>query len=311
MQHKKYLPFLHGPYSVAPGLVPVARQEHAWDRRLFQIDAEYDRFLVNKRQCRLENIHKYYLESDLPADTRKTLNDYLLHQLLAEYPERFDLSVTNNHNALRNLHTGEVVNWTLAGMELTGGPYNSLFDALCSQVQEDIAVVQLTATGDWLAAIHLCAPNHWSPAEKIGQPFDSIHLPVPGMEKTMLHYRKMLESVVRKGPFTRFAWGMATDNRLNHHPEPPPGIDIAAWQGRSVGRDAQLFIRTEKQNTIGFPSVNAFLFTIRTYFYAVETFSVAEKTALHAAVCGMSEEALRYKGMNGLQELLAENLAGS
>lgn len=307
----KYLPFLHGPYSVAPGLVPVARQEHAWDRRLFQIDAEYDRFLANKQQCRLENIKKYYLESAFHADTRRMVNDHLLRQLLAEYPERFDLSVIHNRTALRNLHTGEIISWNHSGMELTGSPYDSLFDALCSQVQEDIAVVQLTATGDWLAAIHLCAPNHWSPAEKIGRPFDSIHRPVPGMEKTMQHYRKMLESIIHKGPFTRFAWGVATDNRLNHHPEPPPGTDAATWQGRSAARDGQLFIRTEKQNTIGLPSVSAFLFTIRTYFYAVETLSAGEKTALHAAVCSMSPEALQYKGMNGLQELLTESLAGN
>lgn len=127
----------------------------------------------------------------------------------------------------------------------------------------------------------------------------------------MPHYRKMLESIIRKGPFTRFAWGVATDNRLNHHPEPPPGINPAEWRGRSVAPGAGLFIRTEKQNTVGFPSVNAFLFTIRTYFYAVETLSASEKIALHAAVCGMSPEALQYKGMNGLQELLAKDLAGS
>ncbi len=204
--------------------------------------------------------------------------------------------------------TGKLLQWDKFTQELSGTEYLSLFDALCCQVQEDIAVCQLQDDKDWLAAVHLCAPNHWAAADKIGRPFNKVHAPVPGMEKTMPHYFKMLQSVIQKGPFTRFAWGIATDDRLNHHPDPPPGIMQEDWQGRRIDEAAQLYIRTERQNLLGFPDCNAFLFTIRTYFYEVDKLENNEKTALWSAVRSMSPEALAYKGLTGVTDFLMHHL---
>ncbi|MEH2315065.1 MAG: heme-dependent oxidative N-demethylase subunit alpha family protein [Nostoc sp.] len=36
---------------------------------------------------------------------------------------------------------------------------------------------------NWLSAVHLCYPNHWSAEEKIGKDFATIHALVAGMEK--------------------------------------------------------------------------------------------------------------------------------
>jgi dimethylamine monooxygenase subunit A len=201
-----------------------------------------------------------------------------------------------------------------------------LFDALCCQVQEDVAVVQMREGEhrDFLTAIHLCSPNHWSPAEKIGNAFHKIHEPVPNMERVTQHYSKMLSNIVAtKGPYTRFAWGIATDNRLNHHPEPPSGVDSNKWHGRQHETDEQpYYVRTERQNLVGFPEINAFMFTIRTYFYPIETLSQDEKKALVSALNSMqdekkalvsalnsmSPEALVYKGLTNNVDLLKERL---
>ncbi|GAO44663.1 heme-dependent oxidative N-demethylase family protein [Flavihumibacter petaseus] len=305
---KKYLPFLTGHYSTAPGLLPIHRQEHAADQLIFQIDQQYSAYRANKLCCREENIHKYYIERDCRLETMRAVNEYLVYQLQYEYPLLFDFTTGRNDSLLTNLNTGEIIRWRTATMELEGSAYVSLFDALCSQVQEDLAICQLTEARDWLAAIHLCAPNHWSAADKIGKPFDAVHAPVPGMEKTMPSYFKMLQSIVDKGPFTRFAWGIGTDYRLNHHPEPPPGWDPKSWHGRKINRKSELFIRTERQNLVGFPAQQAFLFTIRTYFYPVRDLDPAEKTALWSAVRSMSHEALAYKGLEGVTAWLAEKL---
>ncbi|MEJ0031083.1 MAG: heme-dependent oxidative N-demethylase subunit alpha family protein [Bacteroidota bacterium] len=82
------------------------------------------------------------------------------------------------------------------------------FDSLCSSLQEDVAVVQLDGEKDWLAAIHLCSPNHWDPRTKIGRPFDEIHTPVPEIGRTVKNYQVMLKMIIDKEPFTRFAWGL-------------------------------------------------------------------------------------------------------
>jgi len=119
----------------------------------------------------------------------------------------------------------------------------------------------------------------------------------------------MLVTAVQKGPFFRFAWGLATDTRLNHHPDPRPGFDPAAWQGRSVlAEGGQLYLRVERQTINGLPACNAFLFTIRTYFYTIDELTATEKKALVMAVESMSPESLEYKGLKGKSDILAKIL---
>lgn len=304
----KYLPFLNGTYSTAPGLLPIARQEIAADQLIFQIDEQYNSYRANKTDCRAEDIRKYYLEHDYAPSTRRVINNWLVKQLVQEYPGQFDLAITGDNSIFINLQSGEIIQWDTESQVLAGSAYLSLFDALANQVQEDLAVCQLQETRDWLAAIHLCAPNHWAAGDKVGKPFDSIHAPVPGMEKTINGYFKMLQSLVVKGPFTRFAWGISTDQQLNHHPVPPPGITAKEWQGRMIDDQAELFIRTERQNLVGFPKENAFLFTIRTYFYPVDALTAFEKTALWSAVRSMSPASLAYKGLTDVTGYLVKRL---
>ncbi len=301
----KYLPFLDGKYSTAPGLTAMAKAEHAADRLVFQLDQQYDSYIKNKSECREEDFHKYFVEADLRGETAAAVNRHIVRQLVAEYPAVFTWKDQNGRHTLLNALTGESLEWAEDWIDIRHPAYVSLFDGLCSQVQEDIAICQLDGDRDWLAAIHLCAPNHWAPAEKVGRPFGVVHGVVPGMEKLNQQYFKMLVTAVQKGPFFRFAWGLATDIRLNHHPNPPPGFDPAAWQGRSVLTEGtQLYLRVERQTINGLPDCNAFLFTIRTYFYAMEELTAEEQRALLMAVESMSPESLEYKGLTGKVEQL-------
>lgn len=293
----KYLPFLSGIYSTAPGLISTAKATGR-DALVFQIDDSYDHYRRNKDACRKENIHKYYCEQRLNRETIQQVNQYIVRQLAHEYPN--DITVDWEARVLTNRITQEHFTWADDWQTIHHPRYISLFDALCCQVQEDIAVFQLSQDNDWLAAIHLCSPNHWAPGDKIGKPFRDVHAPVPGMEKTLEHYRKMLEGIVQaKSPFTRFAWGIATDTRLNHHPQAPSHINNASWQGREHDTSNAWYIRTERQNLAGFANANAFLFTIRTYFYSVDDLNISEKELLRSALKSMSKEALAYKGLTG------------
>jgi hypothetical protein len=304
----KYLPFLTGTYTTAPGLTPVAKAEGR-DRYIFQIDETYDHYIANKKSCREENIKKYYFENKLSNETITAVNQYIVRQLLAEYPDYFRFDAKGEKFELINYKAGEQIAWKPDWQSIEGKSYLSLFDALCCQVQEDIAIFQLAGDADYLSAIHLCSPNHWAPGEKIGKPFTAIHAPVPAMERTLLHYRKMLEAIVHSlHPATRFAWGIATDTRLNHHPQPPPDVDHLEWKGRKNSEDTTWYIRSERQNLIGFPDVNAFLFTIRTYFYGINELSATEKEKLFLAIKSMSKETLLYKGLAESVRLLQEKL---
>lgn len=296
----RYLPFLDGKYVVTPGLNAMTKAD-ARDQFVFQLDDQYAHFINNKMCCHDEAVHKYYLEEDFSERTAVAVNQFFVNRLVKEYPDVFVFTFEAGRFSLFNKWTEETLTWEEDWRNCQQPNWLSLFEALCHQVQEDIAVCQLAGERDWLAAIHLSAPNHWAPADKIGKPFSAVHGPVPGMEKLNQSYFKMLLTAVQKGPFFRFAWGIATDSRLNHHPEAPAGVDPAFWQGRRVAAapGEEICLRVERQTISGLPECDAFFFTIRTYFYPVYSLSAEEKKALLTAVEGMSAESLAYKGLTG------------
>lgn len=301
----KYLSFLNGAYTTAPGLTSSLKAEGR-ERLVFQIDDRYQHYIDNKKSCRAEDISKYYAEHNLTAKARNSANRFIAAQLLAEYPQQFNGVSTDSRLQLKNTTTGDEI--VSADWATTSGKYVSLFDALCSQVQEDIAIVQLGAE-DYVAALHLCAPNHWAPRDKIGKPFYAVHAPVPSMERTLQHYQKMLASIVASPHASmRFAWGIATDDRLNHHPDPPPGFDAREWKGRRHDADSTWYVRSERQSLVGFPEANAFMFTIKTYHYPVDELTAFEKEKLLSALRSMSPGTLRYKGLADSLPLLEQKL---
>ena len=268
------------------------------DRRIFQLDREYPRFIENKEDCRREGIEKYYVRAREHPETIRTITRFMAERLTEEYPEYFVLRKSGAVCELTNRLRSLTLRWTIEGVLLDTSSYTSLFDALADQVPEDLAVWQAGDGEDYLSTIHLCAPNHWAPAEKVGKPFSLVHEPVAGMEALRRRYQPMLRSLLRPDTWVRFAWGLSTDTRLNHHPEAPDGVAYPDWAGRVFDpAHPQLFVRVERQTLTGFPEVKAVLFTIRTYFEEVRYLSPPEQQALLRAIQSMSEASLRYKGL--------------
>ena len=228
--------------------------------------------------------------------------------MLEQHPQSFRLSETQGRLKLHCALTKETLSLdrelhlldTVAEHPLTPA-YQDTLDALACQLQEDLAVVSLDEHGnDYVAALHLCLPNHWAAEDKIGKGFIASHAPVPEMEQINKSAAQLLNVMVNKGPFVRFAWGLATDTRLNHHPEAPPGQDEASWHGRRFDpARPELYLRVERQTIHGFPQINASLFTIRSYFYDVSQLAKQpqQREALYSAIQSMSGESLQYKGL--------------
>jgi hypothetical protein len=274
----KYLPFLDGKYS---------------DQTIFQLDYQYHTYLNNKFECRKEAIGKYYLEKDLYPSTLISVNQLMAGQLAKEYPADFVLTEQEGHFIFQNKITGGTLEWKNDWIAIEHRSYLSLFDALSSQVQEDIAICQLENDRDWLAAIHVSAPNHWSPAEKIGRPFSDVHS-------------------AGAGSFISFAWGLSTDTRLNRHPIPPPGIHPDDWLGRTFDNNkGKIYLRVERQVNVGIPACNAFMLTIRTYFYDIDELQADEKKALLTAVESMPPSSPEYRGLADKTEVLKRRLPGT
>ncbi|MEK6476647.1 DUF3445 domain-containing protein [Catalinimonas sp. 4WD22] len=297
----RYYPFSSGVYSTAAGLHKLTTDfgNGEADHRIFQIDAAWAHYRQNKEQCRAENLQKYVRTDSLPEDTCQEVCAYMIQQLLSTYPALFLLKNQQSESYLSCKLSKETLIYDHNFQLLGDTGYQSLLDALAFQVQEDIAIWQWDGKQDQMSLIHLCAPNHWAPADKIGKPFSDVHLPVAGMEKRRKRYQPMLQSLIKGGKFVRFAWGLSTDKRLNHHPEAPPGWEEETWKGRHFDpENPLLFVRIERQTLSGFPKANAVLFTIRTYFEEVNALKENHRKALLKALCSMSSSSLKYKGLN-------------
>ena len=281
-----YTPWTKGVYDVAPGLRVLGSDfgNGELDQVLFQFDSSFLKYRENKLRCRAERVDKYCLRQELRPEVEAAAADLICQRLLVEHPSLFE----ERSDGLYSELTGEIV--------------RSDLDALALQIPEDLAIVQLTDHGDRIAYLNLCSPSHWAGESKIGRSFFETHLPIPGFERVNAVAPAMVDSMVRKGPFVRFVWGLESDDRLNHHPEPPLGEEPLLWNGRQFERG--WWVRTERQVVWGLPSVNAALFVIRVGFVASAVVLNSEGllNSLVSAVRSMSPEARNYKGVGHFLE---------
>jgi len=304
-----YFPLLSGRYEVKPGFYKLGYDfgNGRADENLFQVDRQFAEYRSAKQHARDENAAKYICYADYTSEHDRIINQFIIQRLRQDHPDYFRLQSDSNGQRLECRLTGESLLFTTDGDFLDcysstaagSHPYSNGFDALAMQVQEDLALVTINATENSLAAVHLCLPNHWDPREKVGTDFIQVHQPVPGMEKINQSSGKLLNSCLHQGPFVRFAWGLSSDTRLNHHPEPPPNTDPVEWQGRRFDRNhPSAWLRVERQTLTGLPEINGILFTIHTYHYALSELTQEHRNAIARAIRSMSTPSLAYKGLN-------------
>ena len=305
-----YFPLPNGRYEVKPGLFkfPYGFGNPLVDEKVFQIDALASTYREEKLRARRERLEKYYCSHNFSETAARAINQFIIDALIEQYPQFFQLTKRKDRFLLYCALTKETLNCdrqfrlleTALGNKLTPA-YRDTFDALACQIQEDLSVVSLDRHGDdYVAALHLCLPNHWAATDKIGQQFISVHEPVPHMEEINSHAQQLSHAMLHKSPFVRFAWGLATDTRLNHHPVAPTDVAPRRWQGRRFNpAQAELYLRVERQTIHGFPAASCVLFTIRTYFYDVHTLAQVpeQRSQLLSAIRSMSGNSLDYKGL--------------
>ncbi|MEH2067534.1 MAG: DUF3445 domain-containing protein [Nostoc sp.] len=301
---------MSGRYEVKPGMMPFGccLGNTQVDGQVFQIDDNFTHYRQAKLLARGERLSKYYQTCNYSKAVASAIAGLIINRLTQEHPQYFECqkSIDNTLKFYSQL-TKETLylDAQLQLQQVEGSRvvpvYASTLDGLAAQVQEDLAIICRYDDGsNWLSAVHLCYPNHWSVEEKIGHDFAKIHAPVAGMEKINLRGNAIANTMITHKPMVRFAWGLSTDTRLNHHPEPPPGVSVSQWQGRNFDlQDPRLYLRIERQVIWGIPEYEAALFTIRTYFR--DCAEVKKDSILNSKLCtaieSMTLEALAYKGL--------------
>ncbi|HEB58740.1 MAG TPA: DUF3445 domain-containing protein [Gammaproteobacteria bacterium] len=304
----RYFPPRSGHYRVTPDLHPLGTDfgNGAADGQIFQFDTQWAHYRTQKERARSEDLAKYY-RNGLAAEDQRRLQAFLVQRLCREHPALFQLQTTAGERHLHCALSGEQLRF---GAEfdfidmLDSGLQPACIDgidALACQVQEDLSLVQREGDGDRLRCLHLCFPNHWAAADKFGQPFAAVHQPVAGMAELNRRSGPLIDALIQRGPYVRFAWGLASDTRLNHHPEPPPGEDPRSWAGRDFAPEGgALYLRVERQTIHGLPDMDAALFTIRTYFtdlHRLRNTEPAKCARLAEAIASMTPAQRAYKGL--------------
>lgn len=305
-----YFPIQNGRYEVKPGMMSLDTDfGNQADNKLFQLDSNFDRYRQVKLAARQSCLSKYYQTFNYNNLVAKAVAQLIINRLIQEYPQYFHLVDNGEKLVFHCQLTKEILylnkNFELEKYEspdkITYGNCPALLDALATQIQSDIVVISRNEDGDnWMSAIHLCYPNHWAAEEKIGKDFAAVHTPVAGIEKINQRAKAIVNTMIARKPMVRFAWGLSTDTRLNHHPQPPNHIASKEWQGRNFDKEnPRLFIRIERQVMWGLPEYDAAIFTIRTYFRDCrEIKKDAElNNKLISAIESMTPESLIYKGL--------------
>lgn len=258
-------PWSSGKFLISAGLRPLE------DRPVFLPENNLSTYLDNKKIVRRENSLKHYpLPVGLSSEEMKSIALTLKERLKKDLPTyRLDPQFQGRDE----------------------------IDFIISQVPEDFAIWKLEDDKEWLALIHLSSSNHWDAREKIGRSFTESHQPIPRIDPISRAAPKLFEQIQKRGAVERFAWGVATDDRLNHHPEPPVDISLEEWRGRSFDEKApKLYARIERQTL--FPVSKTCLgFTIKTYFQDISTLPTKDIQLIAQSIAGMDDRVLHYKGL--------------
>lgn len=290
-----YFPWVKGVYDVSPGLRPFGTDfgNGHWDQKFFQLTPNFETYSENKRSALRERRSKYVRAFRLSREVESEAIELIVNRLCSDYPDKYQAGQEGNHLTLQS----EGKTWVLPALGRESG--SPALDFLARLVQEDLVVVCRNKDLDWTAYMHVCSLSHWGVEDKIGTSFFDVHLSIPGFESVNAVSSQMVEAMIQRGPFVRFVWGLESDNRLNHHPEPPPDFEPQQWQGRNF-KDGRFWVRTERQVIFGLPQVDAALFTIGVGF--VEDSYILQREelrqSLQKALATMSPQARKYKGLD-------------
>ncbi len=315
----RYFPFEGGRYTVGAGLFRLGVQpvHGRVEGHTFAFDREYGRFVESKVAARARGLYETYLQAALSPALREAALTFALGRLAPDSGG----AITWDGRTLANPWLGwrldlDLARGSLEGVSRFDAPLAHLvadvtpldaLDALGLNVQEDFSLIARDpVTGrDFLACLHVLNPQHWDPRDKIGRDFVAVHAPVAGSGPMNATAPRLLDAVLHKGPFLRFAWGVSMSARLDHHPAAPPSEDRAA--GTRFAPDCA-YLRVERQTLTGFAAQHGALFTIRPCVYPLaDVVRDPERRAqLAAALRSMTPEQVTYKGLDALMtDLLA------
>jgi hypothetical protein len=216
---------------------------------------------------------------------------------LAETPDRY-AGLLPGHERLLNA-TGDL----LAGWGVCGPQAPRTLSKLGAAIEPDLLWLVADESGVFrLVGGVLCFPSGWALEDKIGQPMEFIHGPVPGLNAGLgPQIGQFLSRMKPDSAYLRHNWGLAATAELNLHPalhRPRPSLPL---------NPACLWLRVEHQLLLALPG-GGVLFAIRIELMeisAVKNHATAVQ-GLGRALRSMPEAVAAYKGIAEIRQALAD-----
>jgi hypothetical protein len=151
----------------------------------------------------------------------------------------------------------------------------------------------------------LCFPSSWRLSDKLGQPIEFIHGPVPGLNPSIgAAIHKFLAALKPGVASLRHNWGLAHSAELNQHPDrglPPLDATVSA---------DEVWLRVEHQALVALPKSGGILFGIRVVNHALNEVKADPVAAarLCRALETMPAEMARYKNLTTARERILQLL---
>lgn len=286
--------------NVEPSGTPIATAAGSWGDKRVVVDEHY-RSELNERRLVLGRDPSRYrcLEHMAPAawDCMMTV----MRDLAVEYPDSMSLTREGEGWRWRNELLG-IDQYFVYGARSTLPADPLLF--LCSQIQEDVVLLDQREGQLWGDAGVVTFAADWSFGFDVGMSFLQIHGPVPRIHSENVATRAH-DFLLRLQPgqsYRRTNWTLTVDGKLDTSTEVYPewGRDrrtLADGPLAEVGD--RLFLRTEVQHLMRLPSSNAIMFLIRTYLLSFRDLATvpewAERT--HKVLEDLPLDMAEYKGI--------------
>jgi hypothetical protein len=151
----------------------------------------------------------------------------------------------------------------------------------------------------------LCFPSSWRLTDKLRQPIESIHGPVPNLNPSIgAAIHRFLVGLKPDAAYLRHNWGLTRTPELNHHPDRDlPRLDANV-------RLSDVWLRVEHQALVALPRSTGILFAIRITLHPLAQIKADPPTASHLAraLATMPPDMARYKGLESARPVIIRML---
>jgi hypothetical protein len=287
--------------NIEPSQTPQRTAIGSWGRERLVIDENYRRDLTLRKNILARDPSRYQcLNHMAPAawDCMITVMGDLAH----DYPDTISLGREGAGWRWRNTLLGIDQFFTLGDESTLPQPPLSY---ICSQVQEDIVLLDQREGQLWGDAGVVTFAADWSFGFDVGMSFLEIHGPVPRIHDEHIAARAhtFLMRLESGQSYRRTNWTLTVDGKMDTSTETYPewGRDrrtLAEGPLEEVGD--RLYLRTEVQHLVRLAHSNAIMFLIRSYLLSFREIATVPEWAerVHHVLEELPLDMAEYKGIS-------------